>query len=100
VPYYNDKKIKEAVLFKKELKKLYPGKKPNFFAFEAYLANKILLRAFKKLTFPYTPAHLADIIKHTPENYLKGIKTVYKNGQLLNKTYLYIYKNGKFKEVK
>jgi ABC-type branched-subunit amino acid transport system substrate-binding protein len=100
VPYYNDKNIKEAVLFKKELKKLYPEKQPTFFAFEAYLANKILLRAFEKLSFPYTPFHLISIIKNTPKNFLQGIKINYKNNQLLNKTYLYIYKNRQFKEIK
>jgi len=100
VPYYNDKSIKEAVLFKKDLKKINRNAKPSFFAFEAYLANKILLRAFENLTFPYTPSHLVGLIKKTPENFLKGIKIRYKNNQLLNKTYLFIYKNGSFKEIK
>ena len=100
VPYYNDKSVKEAVMFKKNLKYLYPDQNPSFFSFEAYLANKILLRAFKKLSFPYTPAHLVNIIKNTPKNYLKGLKIEYKNNQLLNKTYLFIYKNHQFKELK
>jgi ABC-type branched-subunit amino acid transport system substrate-binding protein len=100
VPYYKDNKIPVARAFLREFKMLYPNKKPSFFAFEAYLANKILLRAFKKLSFPYTPGHLIDIIKHTPRNYLKGITIDYKNNQLLNETYLFVYKNGKFKELK
>ena len=100
VPYYKDKSIKEAVLFEKDFKKFSPNKKPSFFAFEAYLANKILLRAFEKLTFPYTPSHLAEIIKNTPQNFLKGIKIEYKNNQLLNKTYLFKYENNTFKELK
>jgi len=100
VPYYNDESVKEAVMFRKDLKDLYPMKQPSFFAFEAYLANKILLRAFERFSFPYTPSHLADIIKNTPEDYLKGLKIEYKNNQLLNKTYLFEYKNGSFKELK
>ncbi|GAB6073943.1 ABC transporter substrate-binding protein [Nautilia lithotrophica] len=99
VPYYNDKNLQEAVKFKRELKKLFPNQKPTFFAFEAYLANKILLRAFEKLTFPYTPSHLINIIKNTPENFLKGINIKYRNNQLLNKTYLFIFENHKFKEI-
>ncbi|WP_456470588.1 ABC transporter substrate-binding protein [Caminibacter sp.] len=100
VPYYKDKSIKEAVLFEKYFKKYCPEKKPTFFAFEAYLANKILLRAFDKLTFPYTPSHLVGIIKSTPSNFLKGVKIEYKNNQLLNKTYLFKYENNTFKELK
>jgi ABC-type branched-subunit amino acid transport system substrate-binding protein len=100
VPYYNDDSVKEAVLFKKQLKKLYPETKPTFFAFEAYLANKILLRAFKKLTFPYTPSHLVNLIKKTPKNFLENIDIKYKNNQLLNKTYLFIYEKHRFKEIK
>jgi ABC-type branched-subunit amino acid transport system substrate-binding protein len=100
VPYYNDDSIKEAILFKKQLKKLYPNIKPTFFAFEAYLANKILLRAFEKLKFPYTSSHLVNIIKNTPNNYLKGIQINYKNNQLLNKTYLFVFENNRFKEIR
>jgi ABC-type branched-subunit amino acid transport system substrate-binding protein len=100
VPYYNDKSVREAVLFKKELKKAYPGEKPGFFAFEAYLANKVLLRGFKKLTFPYNAAHLIKIIKKTPKDFLKGVEIMYKNNQLLNKTYLFKYENNTFKEIK
>jgi hypothetical protein len=100
VPYYNDKSVREAVLFKKELKKVYPGEKPGFFAFEAYLANKVLLRGFKKLTFPYNAAHLIKIIKKTPKDFLKGVEIMYKNNQLLNKTYLFKYEDNTFKEIK
>ncbi len=100
VPYYKDKSIKEAVLFEKYFKKYFPDKKPTFFAFEAYLANKILLRAFNKLTFPYTSSHLVNIIKNTPSDFLKGIEIKYKNNQLLNKTYLFKYENNTFKELK
>ena len=100
VPYYNDSSIKEAVLFKKELKKLYPNKKPSFLAFEAYLVNKILLNALQQLTFPYTSSHLMDIIKSTPKNFLKGISIEFKNNQLSNKTFLFKYENNKFKELK
>ncbi|GAB6045698.1 ABC transporter substrate-binding protein [Caminibacter profundus] len=99
VPYY-DSDIKEAKEFKKAFSKYFPNKKPSFFAFEAYLANKVLLRALLKLDFPYTPSHLIDIIKKTPKNFLDGITIEYKNNQLLNKTYLFIYKNNKFKEIK
>lgn len=100
VPYYNDPSIKEAVLFKEDLKKLFPNQQPSFFAFEAYLANKILLRAFERLTFPYSPSHLVNIIKNTPKNFLKGISIKYKNNQLLNKTYLFEYNNHSFKELR
>jgi len=100
VPYYKDTAVKEAVFFEKDFKKYYPDKKPTFFAFEAYLANKILLRAFNKLYFPYTPSHLVEIIKNTPSNYLKGLNINYKNNQLLNKTYLFKYENHRFKELK
>ncbi len=100
VPYYNDRTVREAVLFKKELKKVYPGETPSFFAFEAYLANKVLLRGFKKLTFPYNAVHLIKIIKKTPANFLKGMELMYKNNQLLNKTYLFKYENNTFKEIK
>jgi len=100
VPYYNDISVMEASMFKQQLKDLYPDEKPTFFAFEAYLANKILLRAFKNLSFPYTPSHLVNIIKNTPENFLKGIRVKYKNSQLLNKTYLFKFEKSRFKEIK
>ena len=100
VPYYYDEKIKEASLFTEKLKKRYPQEKPTFFAFEAYLANKVLLNAFTKLTFPHTPSHLIDIIKNTKSDFLNGIKLKYKNNQLMNKTYLFVYEDGKFKELK
>ena len=100
VPYYKNGKLKIASEFLREFKKNYSENKPTFFAFEAYLANKVLLRALRKLTFPYTSSHLIKMIKQTPPDYLEGIPIHYKNNQLLNKTYLFEYENNQFKELK
>jgi len=89
VPFYKDIKIGKNYLHK--------AKNPSFFGFEAYITNYILLKAFKKLSFPYTPSHLIEIIKHSS---IKGLDLKYYNNQLMHKSYLYIYENNTFKEIK
>jgi len=89
VPFYKDIKIGKNYLHK--------AKRPTFFGFEAYITNYILLKAFKKLSFPYTPSHLIEIIKHSS---IKGLDLKYYNNQLMHKSYLYIYENNTFKEIK
>ncbi|WP_024787797.1 MULTISPECIES: ABC transporter substrate-binding protein [unclassified Lebetimonas] len=98
VPYYKAN-ITEAKNYLTSLHKLNPKTEPTFYGFESYLATKILINAFNHLTFPYTQEHLKKIIKKTPKNILKGIPIEYKNNHLLNKTYLYKYKNNVFKEI-
>ena len=89
VPFYQDIKIGKIYAQR--------AKNPSFFGFEAYLTNYILLKAFKKLSFPYTPLHLIYLIKHS---FIKGFNLKYYNHQLMHKTYLFIYKNNTFKEIK
>ncbi len=89
VPFYKDLKIGKNYAQR--------AKNPSFFGFEAYLTNLILLKSFKKLSFPYTSSHLIDIIKHS---YINGFDLKYYNHQLMHKTYLFVYKNNTFKEIK
>lgn len=88
VPFYRNIEIGKNYMAR--------AKKPSFFGFEAYITNYILLKAFKKLSFPYNKDHLIDIIKHS---FINGLDLKYYNNQLMHKTYLFVYKNNEFKEI-
>lgn len=82
------------------MKKYFPKEPLGFISLESFLAAKTTVEAIRQIDGDITQAKFLKAIKSLPTNTLEGIKLEYKNHQLLNKVYLYEYKNNNFKEIK
>ena len=84
------------------MEKYAKGKPLGFISFEAFLASKVLVNQISKLENKdsLTRKNLLKSIKKAPKNLLYEIEMDFKNNQLLNKTYLFEYKNSSFEEIK
>ncbi len=96
VPSYHDKNIIVSNEYIKLLQLYYPKSSPTFASFESFLAAKSVVEALKNIKGDITSKKFLYHIKHLPKQTLGSIPIEYKNTQLLNQTYLSIYKNGKF----
>ena len=99
VPSYHDDSLHAANEYIKLLKFYYPKNKPNFASFESFLAAKLVVKALEYSDGTLTPRKFLTSLKNLPNDVLGDIPIKYKNTQLLNVTYLSIYKNGKFKPI-
>ena len=100
VPSYTNTSIKAVQEYQTLMKKYFPNAELGFLSFEAFLSSKILVNAISRITGDITREKLLLTLKTTPNNLLDGIPLEYKNSQLLNKTYLFEYKNRQFIELK
>lgn len=100
VPSYENTNIEAVKEYQQIMKKYYPNEPFGFLSLEAFLSSKILVNAISRITGDITREKLLYMLKTTPNDLLKGISLEYKNSQLLNKTYLFEYKNDKFIELK
>ncbi|MFK2823937.1 ABC transporter substrate-binding protein [Arcobacter sp. YIC-80] len=100
VPNYTNIKIPIIQEYQALMKKYYPKEKLGFISLEAFMATKILVNAISRIKGDITREKLILMLKNTPKDLLKGLNINYKNTQLFNKTYLFEYKNNKFKEIK
>jgi len=100
VPSYTDSNIPVVKEYQTLMQKYYPNEELGFLSLEAFLASKILVNAISRIQGDITREKFIYMLKTTPNNVLEGIDLNFKNSQLLNKTYLFEYKNNEFIEIK
>ncbi len=100
VPSYTNTSIPVINEYQNLMKKYYPKEELGFISLEAFLSSKILVNAISRINGEITREKLILTLKNTPNNLLEGIPLEYKNSQLLNKTFLFEYKNNEFIEIK
>ena len=100
VPNYLNTKIPVIQEYQALMKKYYPNEKLGFISLEAFLASKVLVNAISRIKGDMTREKLLHTLKTTPPEMLDGLYMKFENSQLLNNTYLFEYKDLKFKELK
>lgn len=100
VPSYTNTSIPVVNEYQNLMKKYYPKEELGFISLEAFLSSKILVNAISRINGEITREKLILTLKTTPNNLLEGIPLEYRNSQLLNKTFLFEYKNNEFIEIK
>lgn len=100
VPSYMDTSIPVVNEYQTLMKRYYPSEELGFLSLEAFLSSKILVNAISRIKGEITREKFVYMLKTTPTNLLEGIELEFKNSQLLNKTYLFEYKNNQFIEIK
>ena len=100
VPSYTDSSIPAVNEYQTLMRRYYPNEELGFLSLEAFLASKILVNAISRIKGEITREKFVYMLKTTPNNLLEGIDLEFKNSQLLNKTYLFEYKNDQFIEIK
>ncbi|RXJ83297.1 ABC transporter substrate-binding protein [Arcobacter cloacae] len=99
VPSYTNKNLPVVIEYQELMKKYYPNSELGFLSFEAFLSSKILVNAISRIKGEITRSKFLYMLKTTPTNLLEGIPLAYNQTQLLNKTYLFEYKNNEFIEI-
>ncbi len=99
VPNYLNTKIPVIQEYQALMKKYYPNEKLGFISLEAFLASKVLVNAISRIKGDMTREKLLHTLKTTPPEMLDGLYMKFKDSQLLNNTYLFEYKDLKFKEL-
>ncbi len=100
VPSYSDLNIKAIKEYQTIMQKYFPDEPFGFLSLEAFLSSKVLVNALSRIEGKITREKLISTLKTTPKDLLEGIPLEYKNSQLLNKTFLFEYKNSEFIEIK
>jgi branched-chain amino acid transport system substrate-binding protein len=100
VPSYLNTNIPVALEYQTLMKKYYPKDELGFLSFEAFLSAKILVHAIARIKGEITRKKFVYMLETTPTNFLDGISLNFKNSQLLNRAYLFEYKNNQFIEIK
>ena len=99
VPSYDDKTLSAAREYRELLKFYYPSNKPTFASFESFLAAKLVANALQNVEGSLTSKKFLNNLKYSPLDALGEIPIKYKHTQLLNKTYLSLYIDGKFQPI-
>ena len=100
VPSYLDTNIPVVNEYQTLMRRYYPSEDLGFLSLEAFLASKVLVNAITRIKGEITREKFIYMLKTTPNNLLEGIDLEFKNSQLLNKTYLFEYKDNQFIEIK
>lgn len=100
VPSYLNTNIPVALEYQTLMQKYYPKNELGFLSFEAFLSAKILVHAIARIKGEITRKKFVYMLETTPTNFLDGISLNFKNSQLLNRAYLFEYKNNQFIEIK
>ncbi|KAB7887793.1 ABC transporter substrate-binding protein [Poseidonibacter ostreae] len=100
VPSYFDTNIPVILEYQTLMKKYYPNQELGFISLEAFLSAKVLVNAIKRIKGDITRQKFLHNLKTTPYNLLDGVILNFRNTQLLNKVYLFEYKNSTFEEMK
>ncbi|WP_228154475.1 ABC transporter substrate-binding protein [Aliarcobacter cryaerophilus] len=102
VPNYNDKSLKIVQEYQETMQKYSKDSPLGFISFEAFLASKVLVNQISKIekSGKLNSKNLLNTLKNPSKNILYELELDFKNNQLLNKTYLFEYENGNFKEIK
>tara|TARA_B100001063_G_scaffold101137_1_gene94448 strand:+ start:2739 stop:3887 length:1149 start_codon:yes stop_codon:yes gene_type:complete len=99
VPNYTNTNIPAIKEYQTLMKKYYPNQELGFISLEAFLSAKVLVNAIKRIKGDITREKLLSSLKNTPHNTLEGFNLKFKNTQLLNKIYLFHYKNSTFEKI-
>lgn len=99
VPNYKNTKVPVILEYQTLMKKYYPNQELGFISLEAFLSAKVLINAIQRIEGDRTREKLLSSLKSTPYNLLQGVYLNFKNTQLLNKVYLFHYKNSTFEKV-
>lgn len=99
VPSYLNTDIPSVKEYQTLMKKYYPDEELGFLSFEAFLSSKILVNALQRIKNEITKEKFLNALKTTDRDFLEGIPLEFNNSQLLNKIYLFEYKNNDFKEI-
>lgn len=99
VPSYDNYNLDVIKEYKFLMKKYHPEEDLGFISLESFLGAKTVVNALLNIKGVITRSSFLNELKKLPSNQLKDLETKYKNTQLLNKTYLFQYKDSKFKEV-
>jgi ABC-type branched-subunit amino acid transport system substrate-binding protein len=99
VPSYLNTNIPSVLEYQTLMKKYYPEEELGFLSFEAFLSSKVLVNALQKINNEITREKFLNALKTTDKNLLEGIPLEFNNSQLLNKVYLFEYKDNYFKEI-
>lgn len=99
VPNYNNENIEVIKEYKTIMNQYYPNERLGFISLESFLAAKTIVHAIKNIDGNITHTNFLEELKNIPDDVLKGIKLKYKDTQLLNRTYLFEYKNNDFREI-
>ncbi|MDD2894619.1 MAG: ABC transporter substrate-binding protein [Aliarcobacter sp.] len=99
VPSYLDRNIPAVKEYQDVMIKYFPKESFGFLSLEAFLSSKILVNAISRIKGEITREKLIENIISTPNDLLGGIPLEYKNSQLLNKIFLFEYKNNQFVEI-
>ena len=100
VPNYLDTNIPSVKEYQTLMKKYYPEEELGFLSFEAFLSSKVLVNALQKIKNEITRENFLYALRTTDTNFLEGIPLEINHSQLLNKIYLFEYKDNNFKEIK
>ncbi|WP_419764279.1 MAG: ABC transporter substrate-binding protein [Arcobacter sp.] len=100
VPSYTQTSIPVIKEYQDLMKKYYPKVELGFISLEAFLSAKVLVNAISRIQGDRTRSKLLYTLKTTPVDVLPGIDINFKNTQLLNKTYLFKYRDNQFVEIK
>ena len=100
VPNYLDENIPITKEYKTMMNKYFPDEDLSFISFESYLSSKVLVNAISRIEGDLTRTKLNHALKFSPPRILDGLELKYRNSQLLNKVYLFEYKDSEFKEIK
>lgn len=100
VPSYTDISIPAVKEYQELMHNYFPNESFGFLSLEAFLSSKVLVNAISRIKGEITREKLIDMLKKTPNDLLNGIPLEYKDSQLLNKVFLFEYKNNQFVEIK
>jgi ABC-type branched-subunit amino acid transport system substrate-binding protein len=100
VPNYQDKSIPVVKEYHKISKEFNPNFEPSFISLEAFLSAKLFVTALANIEGNITRTNFLKAIRNLSNDTLDGIPINASNKDLLNKTYLFKYKNGNFVKVK
>lgn len=99
IPSYTNTNIDVIKEYTTLMKKYHPKQDLGFISLESFLGAKTVVNALRNIKGVITRSKFLEELKNLPSNQLGELKTNYKNNQLLNKTYLFEYKDSKFQEV-
>lgn len=100
VPNYHNRSIPIVRQYQDLMTKYYPDIHYGFVSLEAFLSANVLVDAIKKNDSVLSQESFLKELKNIDsKNILDGLQLQYKNKQLLNKSYLFTYENGIFKEI-
>ncbi len=100
VPSYDDLSVPVVREYREQMARFAPSASYSFISLEAYIAAKATVAALVQSGENLTPGRFIESIRKLPENSLGGIPLGHgEKHQLLDKTYLFEYAEGAFREI-